>query len=230
MTLIKFNKYVTTGPSIDAHFVLTQTAGLANEHLLSALDVDIVWASDGTRNIGSATKGALGIYIQGDLLTTTGKDGFHISRADGTQLWAISTGTLTNLYIAPNVDGQGWMGTSVAKLAGGYIKDLTVNNLVATEVIAATTIITFSANDTTPSVVGGNTFKFPAQPGAVSVTMFNDGVAGQKIDIIAGTTDTTIVDAGNLKMAGNFVCNTNDSLTLVFDGTDWTERCRSVNT
>lgn len=55
-------------------------------------------------------------------------------------------------------------------------------------------------------------------------------------DIKAGTILTiifdgilTFTDGSNLKLAGNFVTSADDTITLAFDGTNFYERCRSVN-
>ncbi|MFA5322338.1 MAG: hypothetical protein WC373_06650 [Smithella sp.] len=39
----------------------------------------------------------------------------------------------------------------------------------------------------------------------------------------------TFTDGGNLKIAGNFVTSADDTITLICDGTDWYEMCRSAN-
>jgi hypothetical protein len=39
----------------------------------------------------------------------------------------------------------------------------------------------------------------------------------------------TFTDGNNLKLAGNFVTTTDDTITLAYDGSNWFEVCRSVN-
>lgn len=39
----------------------------------------------------------------------------------------------------------------------------------------------------------------------------------------------TFTDGSNLKLNGNFVTSADDTITLVYDGTNWYEMCRSVN-
>jgi len=53
------------------------------------------------------------------------------------------------------------------------------------------------------------------QAGAV-ITLIFDGVL-------------TFTDGSNLKLAGDFVTSADDTITLVYDGTNWYEMCRSVN-
>ena len=87
-------------------------------------------------------------------------------------------------------------------------------------------IPTFSGGDTTPSVSAGMIFKTAAN---VGITMFDDGISGQRITVICDDGTTTITDGGNLFLAGAFSCTTNDTITFAFDGTNWYETARSVN-
>jgi hypothetical protein len=52
--------------------------------------------------------------------------------------------------------------------------------------------------------------------------------AGRIIILITASTDT-LVDGGNLKLAGDFPGTANDVLVLIGDGTDWFEVFRSAN-
>lgn len=52
--------------------------------------------------------------------------------------------------------------------------------------------------------------------------------AGRKITIIMQS-GFTLTDGSNLKLAGNFVGTADDTITLLCDGTNWFEVCRSVN-
>ncbi|MFC1712128.1 glycosyl hydrolase family 28-related protein [Candidatus Poribacteria bacterium] len=84
-------------------------------------------------------------------------------------------------------------------------------------------VITLSDGDATPSVAGGNVFK-TANTGATTITMFDDGMAGQKITVIIGDANTTMDFTGtNLK--GNSGADwspvSGDHMTCVFDGTNW---------
>jgi hypothetical protein len=66
--------------------------------------------------------------------------------------------------------------------------------------------------------------------GSSSVTSINGiGVrAGATVTLIFDGT-ATVVDGGNLKLAGNFVATAEDTLELVWDGSNWYETRRSVN-
>jgi len=50
----------------------------------------------------------------------------------------------------------------------------------------------------------------------VEITMIFDGVL-------------TVTNGGNMKLAGNFVTTALDTLSLIYDGTNWYETARSVN-
>jgi hypothetical protein len=85
--------------------------------------------------------------------------------------------------------------------------------------------IAFSSGDTTPSVDGHGVF-VTANAGATSVTTFDDAFAGQRIMLVAGDADTTIVHGSGI------TTNTGENKALVngriynfysFDGTTWIE-------
>ncbi len=86
--------------------------------------------------------------------------------------------------------------------------------------------VTFTDLDTTPSVLNANLFK-EANTGATTITAFDNGVDGQEITILCTTTNTTISNAGTLKLDGAFVCVVDTAIHLVFDGTNWYEQGRT---
>jgi hypothetical protein len=81
-----------------------------------------------------------------------------------------------------------------------------------------------SAATITPT---GNLFHVTGTTNITSVS--GTGVtAGTKITIIFDGA-LTFTDGSNLKLAGNFVTTADDTITLVYDGTNWYEVSRSVN-
>lgn len=81
------------------------------------------------------------------------------------------------------------------------------------------TFITFGAADATPTVAGGNLFK---SGGAVTVTMFDDGVAGQTINVISEHAVVYDVTGTNLKGgSADITTAAGDVTTWIFDGTNW---------
>lgn len=94
---------------------------------------------------------------------------------------------------------------------------------------AYSNIITFDDDDLTPSVAGGCIFKTATgNAGGINVTMFDDGVAGQVIFIIASNpaNKTTVIDGGNLLINANWLEAAERTLVLIFDGVNWYEICR----
>ena len=81
------------------------------------------------------------------------------------------------------------------------------------------TFITFGAADATPTVAGGNLFK---TGGAVTVTTFDDGVAGQTINVISAHAVTYDVTGTTLKGGStDIVTAAGEITTWIFDGTNW---------
>lgn len=87
--------------------------------------------------------------------------------------------------------------------------------------------ITFTLNDATPDVSGGNVFVTANT--TVTITDFDNGTAGQVIYIIFGDAGTTINESGNIVLSGAFTSTLNDTISFVFDGATWYELSRSVN-
>lgn len=78
----------------------------------------------------------------------------------------------------------------------------------------------------TPSVSGGNVF---VTGGTTAITAFDDGVDGQIIMVISAHS-VTITDGASLHLnGGNYAMTDNDTLTLVFDGSEWYETGRAVD-
>ncbi|KKM62905.1 hypothetical protein LCGC14_1516960 [marine sediment metagenome] len=83
------------------------------------------------------------------------------------------------------------------------------------------------AASTTPSVTGGNLFLTNS---TASITDFTGEQNGQVIILLCGAdTTTSLTDSTPLFLAGAFTCSAGDSISLVSDGTVWTELSRSVN-
>jgi hypothetical protein len=62
-----------------------------------------------------------------------------------------------------------------------------------------------------------------------NIAMFDNATAGQILVVMGGSLDCTVVDAGHLRLAGNWLADEYSTLTLVFDGFDWLEIGRSNN-
>lgn len=94
--------------------------------------------------------------------------------------------------------------------------------------VVTSTITTFTDLDATPSVSAGNIFK-TANSGATSISTFDDGVAGQEILVIFTDANTSIVESGNVRLSAAFTSSADDTMRLIYDGTNWFEVSRSVN-
>lgn len=158
-------------------------------------------------------------------ITTTTFRAFDI-RA---RVYAGSTATTTNLANIRNPESGGTYTT----LNGLNIESLTrgsTNNAIKTGTGNVDfggryfgPLGAFANQDATPSVATGNVFK-TANGSATTITMFDDGVAGQEITVIIGDANTTI-DFSGTNLEGNggsdWSPTTNDHMTCVFDGTNW---------
>lgn len=73
----------------------------------------------------------------------------------------------------------------------------------------------------------GNLFHVTGVASITSITSTNI-TAGTEITIIFDGI-LTFTDGSNLKLAGNFVTTADDTITLVYDGTNWYETARAIN-
>jgi len=91
-------------------------------------------------------------------------------------------------------------------------------------------IMPLPVNGATPNVNFANIFSTStSNTGALDITDFLNGKGGQIIHILGAnnTNKTTIKDAGNLHLAGDWVENTDKTLTLIYNGSAWIELSRT---
>ena len=90
---------------------------------------------------------------------------------------------------------------------------------------------TLTVNSTTPDV-STETLYYTANTVATDITDFTNGTTGQIIYIIIGDANTDFTDGSGLELNGNADWDgsgANDSITFIYDGTDWIEVARSDN-
>ena len=121
-------------------------------------------------------------------------------------------------------------GTDVLEIGVGAAHGTTtaigVNASAQTQVLAAFaanvagTFGTFADGDATPSVATGNLWKHHAS--AQTITMFDDGIAGQTIHVISTAAIVYDVTSTNLKGGSADITTANGDITSwFFDGTNW---------
>jgi hypothetical protein len=124
-----------------------------------------------------------------------------------------------NLTLDPNGSGTIVLANAVTASSTVAITGATVVNGGFAAAGTSGTFITFSAADATPTVAGGNVFK---SGGAVTVTTFDNGVAGQAITVISA--HAVIFDVTGTTLKGGSVDITTaagDVTSWIFDGTNW---------
>jgi len=118
--------------------------------------------------------------------------------------------------------------------SGAVCYDTTNNKLKLYESAAWNTVQTYGTavptlpDNTTPSVKA-LTYAKCSPAGGTTITNFTDGVAGQQITIIFTNGSATLSDAATLKLSAAITGTADDTITLVYDGTNWFEVARSVN-
>ena len=124
-----------------------------------------------------------------------------------------------NLTLDPNGTGTIVLANAVTASSTVAITGATVVNGGFAAAGTSGTFITFGAADTTPTVAGGNVFK---SGGAVTVTTFDDGVAGQAITVISAHAVIFDVTGTTLKGGSTDITTAaGDVTSWIFDGTNW---------
>jgi len=86
-------------------------------------------------------------------------------------------------------------------------------------------MVVFDDGDTTPSVANGVQVAKTANSAATSITTFDDGLSGQKITVIFGDSNTTIVHGSGIYLRGgaDVTPSANTTMSFIYDGTNWYE-------
>lgn len=154
----------------------------------------------------------------------------HLNPASGQKVYLAFTETSVADRGAIGYDA----GSSTLKIRTGDATGTTLlqmdnaGSTLFTGRIVANTITTFGNGDVSPSVYLGNVFK-TNNAGATTITTFDDGATGQEISILFTDANTTVSEAGNIRLSAAFTSTADDTMMLMFDGTNWFETSRSVN-
>jgi hypothetical protein len=180
----------------------------------------------------------VGVSGSANQLLTDDGDGTVTSEAkclvDGAKL-TIGDATAEDTLLVFDGNAADWRmgiddGTDVLEIGVGAAHGTTtaigVNANAQTQVLAAFaanvagTFGTFADEDATPSVATGNLWKHHAS--SQTITMFDDGIAGQTIHVISTAAITYDVTSTNLKGGStDIVTASGDITSWFFDGTNW---------
>lgn len=173
----------------------------------------------------------------GLVIGTTGgfNDGLYLRAA---QILGVSVGSAERMSIGtlgPTLRSDGLFGfstttdpsagidTGLARSAAGVVK-VTDGSTGIRGLLGGGTAVASAAALPLPT---GNVFHVTGTTNVTSITSTNFQ-SGVVITLIFDGV-LTFTDGSNLKLAGNFVTTADDTITLVFDGTNWYETSRSVN-
>ena len=188
--------------------------GPNNGDLSVSSDQDIILRIDADQG---ATPGANYVKVKngdGTDIVAIGEDGaITLKNSDGT--------TLVTLTSAGNL--------TTTQLTSAFVS---ATALTATGRIVRSTITTFTADDTTPSVAAGNLFKTATSGSAVRLTTFDGATAGQPFTIIGSVSPVTTIEVtSTIFLAGGTSWTSADGYVIRFeyDGTNFYEVSRSAN-
>ena len=183
--------------------------------------------SDNGTTVSTTLPVSLGstLNVVGNFSVATNK--FNVTATNGNTAIAGDFAIATNKFTVDAANGN----TLVAGTFNATGAIVGASSATATKFVATSGISNFfkgaGATSAAALVPTGNVCHVT---GTVNITSID------ATGIVAGTILTlifddvlTFTDGNNLKLAGNFVTTTDDTITLAFDGTNFYEICRSVN-
>lgn len=189
-----------------------------------ALDSGSITSGFGTIDTGSSTLGCGAITTTGDVIVGGTTPTLTIGDAGTEDAMLAFDGNAQDFHIALDdtaddlVIGVGTTAGTTTAIAINEAAQVSIVDLFAANV--AGTFGTFADGDATPSVATGNLWKHHAS--TQSITMFDDGVAGQTIHVISTAAITYDVTSTNLKGGStDIVTASGDITSWFFDGTNW---------
>lgn len=170
-------------------------------------------------------------------MSAAGSNGINLNNTGGggasMYLWTTNTQTGTNsgdgFKVGILADGTAQLRQQEDKNLSFFTNNnerLTINN---SGPVVVQTALVFNDEDESQagfSAANRSYVKLSAQ-GSISIS---NGVVGQVLVIQkTGAGNATITDGTGYKLTGNWVGDADDTITLIFDGTDWVEISRSLN-
>jgi len=167
--------------------------------------------------------------VQGGSILTSGTvRNFSIAQSE-VQAITIGASTAANLF---NVRYTSLTQTAgcIVNLLGGDISGTVQKNFMQNTLLYYSAFPTMiSDNSATPTLPGLQDLVMFNNSSATNVTSIAGGKTGQRLTVMFGNANTTLVDGTNLRMAGNLTGAINTTISFIHDGTNWFETCRSVN-
>ncbi|MBE7465318.1 MAG: hypothetical protein HS116_17715 [Planctomycetes bacterium] len=210
-------------------FTVTGTAGM-NLSTGNNLDLTVTANGAGEMDVNRILNAAAGVNVSTAPLTMGGQNitgvGNTLSSSNGTFTVTSTAGSGT-----VNLTATG-AGNASVNATGGTVA---LNGTAASggTITTNTTIDGAAGNSAssasaTPSVINLSAVIITAD---TTITNLTGGIAGQVVTIVAGagTTSVQVADAGNFALSAAFNGNVDDTLTVVFNGTQWIEVTRASN-
>lgn len=228
----RYARFTTTGSYVNGTFQVGGDTGPKFENgatslsLLSASDSSkydftagtitawghFVFDADSNKNLGSIDKRAVSVFTRA---VDGGANGLSIKTRDNNDIV---------LYGGPSG------ATEIMRAGSDGVVNVTSTTRTGLLLLGGSVgWSTLTNNDTTPDVSTSNLW-YANNSGATTITQFDGGTAGQIIVVLCRNANTTLSNA-NFFLAGgvNFVCTSDDVITLAQYGAGWIEMSRSIN-
>lgn len=235
VTLANEVPYYSTAP----HRINAAITALSTLDLTGNLTARGAANTFGTAGVAQSTTigGGASNAAQADLFINAGSTGatkarINLQRNAQTDLLFQIDGTLEYMQARHNFQFGTTAGAQTALLTSTGLLRIGSSGTPTSHLEVAGAIISNQCptlpDNTTPTVADVNVCKC-SPAGATTITNFTNGQTGQIIYIIFTNANATLSDAGSLKLNGGFTSTADDTMTLVYDGTNWFELARSVN-
>jgi len=167
--------------------------------------------------------------IQGGSILTSGTvRNFSIAQSEVNAI-TIGASTVANLFCV-RYSALTQNAGCIVNLIGGDISGTYQKNFLQNTLLYYTAFPTMiSDNSASPTLPGLQDLVLFNNSSATNVTSIAGGKTGQRLTVMFGNANTTLVDGTNLRMAGNLTGAINTTISFIHDGTNWFETCRSVN-
>lgn len=206
---------------------INQTGSTVIEGVSIGGGQNVLSAGNGIATVGTVN----GLVVSGGIYSGNTSSGISLSA--GTTKCAI-TGAVIGVGSGSTGNAYGiFLNTSTGDvmIANNVIKGNVTADIGGT---AGTARFDNNITGTSSTVASTATLTLPVDKdffiisGTNNITDITASWAGREVTLMFQAA-LTVVDGGNLKIAGNFVTSADDTISLVCDGTSWVEKSRAAN-
>ena len=166
------------------------------------------------------------LTISGNTSRSNGSDGLKLNDVTHSSISGnvMNLNTSYGINVAGTLEANNLISNNVVRSnTGGQIAQMALSTRILDNETGTSNTLASAASLTLPP--NGDYFYVT---GTTGITSISAAFLGRRITLQFATA-LTITDGGNLALAGNFTTSAADTISLVYDGSNWIETSRSVN-